>query len=135
MPPKRKDNATLAGPGPKQKRSKPSFQTPSTFATTDSNNTLANQPSSSNNRVITLRTSASGRRGYRSQDFSTASSTLNPSSTSDSSQQSPHENNEADACQHFLPANITCPELQSDSKAKPRTKQRNTTTVRLQCII
>ena len=71
MPPKWKDNTTPVGPQPKPKWSKPTFWTP-TFATTDSDNTLANQPNSSNNQVVTLWTGASGHCGYQTQDFSTA---------------------------------------------------------------
>jgi hypothetical protein len=78
MPPKRKDNAgTPAASGPKQKRSKTSFRTPSTDALEGS---AEPEMGSTSNRVVTLRASASGRRGYRTQDLlSTTPSSIHDS--------------------------------------------------------
>ena len=130
MPPKRKESAaTPVASGPKQKRSKPSFRTPTTAAleqTTSVSSDVGSTSTSSKNRVVTLRASASGRRGYRSQDLSTA-------------QSSSLENS---AIPMDIATNITGisdpnpippldPESESppDSGPKPRTKQKNTTTV------
>ena len=128
MPPKRKDNNTTSaasGSGPKPKRSKPSFRTP-TYAAAQVSTSFANQPSSSNNRVVTLRTGASGRRGYRTQEIPLAEA---------SSSNTTQANDAVDAHEHTSPADhdITGPEIQSDIPAvsKGRTKQKNTTTVRL----
>ena len=81
-----------------------------------------------------MRTGASGGCGYQTQDFSTATSTLNPNPTSNPAQHSSQANNTVDAHEHISPVN-TGPELQSNlhalSKAKPRKKQKNTTTVSL----
>jgi hypothetical protein len=59
MPPKRKDNASGAA-GSNPKRSKPTFRTPGD---------ATSQAGSSKNRIVTLRTQATGRRGYRTQDL------------------------------------------------------------------
>lgn len=128
MPPKRKDNnstSTASGSGPKPKRSKPTFRTPTSLTADVSGITnTANQLSSTNNRVVTLRTGASGRRGYRTQELAAASS----SNTTQA-------NDTVDDYEHILSADhdITNPEIQNDtpaaSKSKGRSKQKNTTTV------
>jgi len=129
MPFKRKDNAA----GPKPKRSKTTFRTPTTAALED---IAASQPSSSKNRVVTLRTGASGRRGYRTQELSATCSTVDDST--------PDSNSESSAAAGLTQASgvpddisladIRASELQSDNppatSTKPRAKQRNTTTVR-----
>src|SRR5271168_366746 len=81
MPLKRKESAaTPAASGPKQKRSKTSFWTPTTAALEGTSSTASEVGSTSTkNRVVTLRASAGGRRGYRSQELST-----NQSSSADS---------------------------------------------------
>ena len=131
MPPKRKDNnstSAASGSGPKPKRSKPTFRTPTSATAQSSESThSANQLTSSNNRVVTLRTGASGRRGYRTQELAASSS--NDACT-------------VDAYEHISPADydITGPaseiqnNIQNDIPAvsKGRAKQKNTTTVRLQ---
>ena len=77
MPPKQKDNsATSAVSGPKAKRSKstPTFRTPqATASTAGLEATTTSEVNSTKNRVVTLRASASGRRGYRTQDLATSS--------------------------------------------------------------
>ena len=79
MPPKQKESAAIpAASGPKHKRSKTSFQTPTTAAlerTTSAESEVGSTSTISKNRVVTLRASASGRRGYHSQDLSTTQST------------------------------------------------------------
>jgi hypothetical protein len=130
MPPKRKDhNSTSAASvsGPKPKRSKPSFRTPTLAAQVSDS---ASQPSSSNNRVVTLQTGASGRRGYRTQEL--------PAASSSSISVPPNIANDAvEAYEHTSSGehDITAPEIQNNipaaSESKARTKQKNTTTVRL----
>src|ERR1700734_1217669 len=95
MPPKRKDNsAASAASVPKTKRSKPSFRTPTTagpMATEES------EVNSTKNRVVTLRSSASGRRGYHTQDLA-ATSNSNPASPSaEPSHLPPHIPDECDS--------------------------------------
>jgi hypothetical protein len=132
MPPKRKDNnsstSAASGSGPKPKRSKPTFRTPSSAtaqASSSENAHSAIQLSSSNNRVVTLRTGASGRRGYRTQELAAASSSNSTQATDDG----------LDAYEHIPPADhdITGPEIQNNIPAvtKGRAKQKNTTTVSL----
>jgi hypothetical protein len=126
MPPKRKDSAsTPVTSGPKQKRSKTSFRTPTTGLESTQAAPSEVGSSSTKNRVVTLRASASGRRGYRSQNLSTA-----PSSSHDS---------ELAAEILVLPSDSIPPQalnlesdmqLGPDSSAKSRPKQKNTTTVR-----
>ena len=75
MPPKRKESAAIpVASGPKQKKSKTSFRTPTTAALEGT--TSAASEVGTKNRVVTLRASSSGRRGYRSQDLSTSSHPL-----------------------------------------------------------
>jgi hypothetical protein len=125
MPPKRKEGAPVAS-GPKQKRSKTSFRTPTTAALESTTSSATSDlGSTSTNRVITLRASASGRRGYRSQDLSTTQSS---SLASDS----------LAAETSALPCDtdgepIQLLEVESDTQpssgTKSRPKQKNTTTV------
>jgi hypothetical protein len=129
MPPKRKDSANA--PGPKQKRSKPSFRTPTT-AGLDSTvaSEVGSTTSTSTSRVITLRANAtSGRRGYSTQILSTTStSSLNSLLTENSALPSEICDSES------IPPLILESDLQSgsssNSNAKSRPKQKNTTTVR-----
>jgi hypothetical protein len=82
MPPKRKNTAaSTATTGPKPKRNKPVFQSINSASTTSSNSTTKT-------RVSTLRTNATGRRGYYSREQSTipsfnieSSFTPNPSTS------------------------------------------------------
>ena len=78
MPPKRKEGAaTPVASGPKQKWSKTSFRTPTTAALEGTTTSPASDVgSASKNRVVTLRASASGHRGYCSQDLSTQCSSF-----------------------------------------------------------
>jgi len=84
MAPKRKETAaTPAASGPKPKRSRTSFRTPTTpalEAATSVASEVGSTSTSCKNRVVTLRASAGGRRGYRTQDLSTtqSSSSLDP---------------------------------------------------------
>lgn len=127
MPPKRKDNAgTPAASGPKQKRSKTSFRTPTTAGLEGSAET---ETGLTTNRVVTLRASASGRRGYRTQDLSTT-----PTSAHESL---PAEPLPSDIPHSFNSSPPPTVDLESDtvdiepgSSAKSRRKQKNTTTVR-----
>ena len=79
MPPKQKESAAIpAASGPKHKQSKTSFRTPTTAALegiTSAASEVGSTSTSSKNRVVTLRASASSRCGYRSQDLSTTQST------------------------------------------------------------
>jgi hypothetical protein len=128
MPPKRKDSAATPVPsGPKPKRSRTSFRTPTTAGLEDTA-AQASEVGSTKNRVVTLRASASGRRGYRSQDMSTApssTSTLNSPAADDLALPS----SDLDIYDPILP-----PDQESDAppgpSAKSRPKQKNTTTVR-----
>ena len=129
MPPKRKGNAaTPVASGPKQKRSKTSFRTPTAAALEDTTGATSGV-GPTKNRVVTLRTSASGRHGYRSQDLSTTqSSTLESLAAENSALPSDITSNIADISDPIPPLYIernTPPGL----GAKSRPKQKNTTTV------
>lgn len=135
MPPKRKESAaTPVASGPKPKRSKTSFRTPTTAAlegTTSAASEVGSTNISSKNRVVTLRASASGRRGYRSQNLSTTENSSLDSSTAEKSSIPSEITGDLD-----IP-DISDPnpplELESDTQpvsgAKSRPKQKNTTTV------
>ena len=135
MPPKRKESAaTPASSGPKQKRSKTSFRTPTTAALEGSISAASEVGStSSKNRVVTLRASASGRRGYRSQDLSTTQSTSHDSLAADNSSISSQITGESDITDisDLNPILPLDPESNSQpgSDAKSRPKKKNTTTV------
>jgi hypothetical protein len=135
MPPKRKDNSgTSAVSGPKAKRSKstPTFRTP-TASTTGLGATPASEVNSTKNRVVTLRASASGRRGYRTQDLDTSSNSNNAFPSPELSDLPSHIPDECDSIPH--PAEVNDIHPQNDLGAKPRPKQKNTTTVRQHLII
>jgi hypothetical protein len=126
MPLKRKDD-TNAGRTPK--RSKPTFRAP---ATTVPNDTTISQASSSKNRIITLRTSATGCHGYRTQDVISNPDTI----PSPDASASPNFNDPLLAGQDstdFGSANINDLNDGTDIpavQAKSRRKQKNTTTLR-----
>jgi hypothetical protein len=84
---------------------------------------------STKNRVVTLRASSSGRRGYRSQDLSTSSqnSTLDSSAADDSAHPS-HPSDITDISDPIPPLDLES-DTQSGSGAKSKPKQKNTTTV------
>jgi hypothetical protein len=129
MPPKRKDDsAASAASGPKTKRSKPSFQTPTTGGAeaTEQSEVL----NSTKNQVVTLRSSASGRRGYRSQDLATTSNSNPASPVAEPSHLPPHIPDECDSISHPIEESELHPESGTSSKSRP--KQKNTTTVRQQ---
>jgi hypothetical protein len=138
MPPKRKESAaTPSASGPKQKRSKTSFRTPTTAALEGATSSSASEvgtTSSTKNRIVTLRASASGRRGYRSQDLSTTqgSSLDSPDSPGTENSAHPTENTDtsstSDPIQPIPPLDVES-DTQSGSGAKLRPKQKNTTTV------
>ena len=132
MPPKRKESAAITvASGPKQKRSKTSFRTPTTAALEGTATTPASDVgSTSTNRVVTLRASASGRRGYRSQDLSTQSSSPSYDSLAADNSTLPSDNigDMADICE-TIPAPDLGNDTQPGSNAKPRPKKKNTTTV------
>ena len=129
MPPKRKETAaTPSASGPKQKRSKTSFRTPTSAAlegTTNSSSSEVGTTSSTKNRIVTLRASASGRRGYRSQDMSTTQSSSLDSPDSPGAENSAHPNDITDSTSDPIPPIPP----QEGSGAKSRPKQKNTTTV------
>jgi hypothetical protein len=134
MPPKRKDNsATSAAPGPKPKRSKPSFRTPTTAGP---ESTATSEVNSTKNRVVTLRASASGRRGYRTQDLATTSnsnSNSNPASPAAELSHPPsYIPDECDSISHPTELEESDIHPQAESGTKSRPKQKNTTTVRPQ---
>ena len=82
MPPKRKNTLTTSAPADlKPKRSKPTFRPVRTTIATGSENMAASQTTSSKAQVTTLRTNASGRRGYHTREQSTISSTSSSSHT------------------------------------------------------
>ena len=130
MPPKRKDNsATSAASGPTTKRSKPSFRTPGAKSTEES------EVNSTKNRVVTLRSGSSGRRGYRTQDLATTPNSNPPSSSAaEISHLPPHLPDECDNCD-FVSHPTEESDMHSESGTKSRPKQKNTTTVRLQLVI
>ena len=128
MPPKRKGSAaTPVASGPKQKRSKTSFQTPTTSAL-EGTTSAASEVGSTKNRVVTLRASASGRCGYHSQDLpATQSSSLDSMAADNSDLPSDIITDISD------PIPPQALHLESDAQpgsgAKSRPKQKNTTTV------
>jgi hypothetical protein len=128
MPPKRKDNSsTSAVSGPKAKRSKstPTFRTPTTAGPEA---TAASEANSTKNRIVTLRSSASGsgRRGYRTQDLDTSSNSNNASPPAELSHLPSHIPDECDSMPHLTEES----DLHPDLGTKSRPKQKNTTTVR-----
>lgn len=146
MPSKRKDNAAnSATTGPNRKRSKPSFRTPTTAGIQEA---APSQPSLSKNRVVTLRTSATGRRGYHTaQDIQSDSSPTLESLPSSSAPEACHPTDSSvpDANLTANPSltpgslpfstnsansntNINAPDTTKTQKS--RAKQTNTTTVR-----
>ena len=133
MPPKRKESAaTSVASGPKQKRSKTSFRTPTAAALEDATSPASDVGSTSTkNRVITLRPSASGRRGYRTHDLATSSNSNPASPAAEPSHLPPHIPDECDSIS--LPTEES--DIHPDSGAKSRPKQKNTTTVRQQLSI
>ena len=121
------------------KKSKPAFCTPQVTATSTGFSNSVNQttqPSSSKNRVVTLRTNAAGRRGYRTQDLTT----IDNSNTNSDPFLSPDLSNlipsVSDVLDDSNSAYTAGPETSSESVsaislvAKQRSKQKNTTTVR-----
>ena len=138
MPPKRKESAaTPAASGPKQKRSKTSFRTPTTAALEGTASSASEvgltSTTSTKNRVVTLRASASGRRGYRSQDLSSTQSSSIDSLAAESPSipsEITGDSDIADISDLNPPLNLegdTQPS--SGSGAKSRPKHKNTTTV------
>jgi hypothetical protein len=123
MPPKRKDDSTA---GRLPKRSKPTFRAPITVP----NDTTTSQASSSRNRIVTLRTNSTGRRGYRTQDVIS-----NPGSNPDSdSSASPNfiDPLPAQDASDLGSVNINNLNTNTDTLAKQtksRRKKKNTTTV------
>ena len=125
MPPKRKDGTTAPGRVPK--RSKPTFRAPTIVPDT----TISQAASSSKNRIVTLRTNATGRRGYRTQDV-----VSNPESNPDSDSSAlpnfidpllvEDATNFGSASTEGLNTGADTPPI----AAKARSKQKNTTTVR-----
>lgn len=132
MPPKRKESAaTPVASGPKPKRSKTSFRTPTTAALEPASGVaseVGSTSTSSKNRVITLRASSSGRRGYRSQDLSTTQSSGLESLAAETSAIPSDFNDMGDICDPNPPPDSEG-ETQPGSSAKKRPKQKNTTTV------
>lgn len=134
MPPKRKESAaTPVASGPKQKRSKTSFRTPTNAALEGTTSAASDVGSTSKNRVVTLRASASGRRGYRSQDLSTTTQSSSTASDSLAAENSALPSNamgdQADIlCEPIPPSNVES-DTQPSPVAKSRAKQKNTTTV------
>ena len=135
MPPKRKDSAaTAAASAPKQKRSKTSFRTPTNAAlegTTGAASEVGSTSTSNStkNRVVTLRASASGRRGYRSQDLSsTQSSSVDPLAANNPPITSEFSGTIADMDDPIQPLDLESDGLPA-SGPKSRPKQKNTTTV------
>ena len=129
MPPKRKESAaTPTASGPKPKRSKTSFRTPSTAALEPATS-VGSTSTSSKNRVFTLRASASGRRGYRSQDLSTTQSSSQDSLAAETSAiPSDMISDMADTCD-TIPSQDPEGHNQPGSNTKPRKDKKNTTTV------
>jgi hypothetical protein len=138
MPPKRKESAaTPAASGPKPKRSKTSFRTPTTAALEPATSVASEVGSTSTkNRVVTLRASASGRRGYHTQDLATSSNSNPASPAAELSHLPPHIPDECDFISHPTEESDLHPTEENDihpasnSGAKSRPKKKNTTTVR-----
>jgi hypothetical protein len=116
MPPKRKDSA-VSGPKAKRSKSTPIFRTPTT-STAGLKATTTSEINSTKNRVVTLRASASGRRGYRTQDLATSSNS-NDSSAAELPDLPSHT---PDECKSKL-------DPTEESNIHIRVKQKNTTTV------
>ena len=116
-----------SSPYPKQKRSKTSFRTPTTAALEGSSSTASEVGSTSTkNQVVTLRASASGRRGYRSQELSTTQSS---SADSLGAENSTHPTDITESISDPIQPLDVESDTQSGSGAKSRPKQKNTTTV------
>ena len=132
MPPKRKGNAaTPVASGPKQKRSKTSFRTPTTAAL-EGTTSATSEVGPTKNQVVTLRASASGRRGYRSQDLTTTQSSsqgLESLAAENSALPSDITSNIADISNPIPPLVYVESDTPPGPGAKSRTKQKNTTTV------
>jgi hypothetical protein len=134
MPPKRKENsATPAVSGPKPKRSKPTFRTPGPTTAGLEATTASSEVSSTKNRVVTLRASTSGRRGYRTQDLATPSNSNPASPAAELSDLPSHIPDECDSISH--PTEESDIHLSPGTGTRSRPKQKNTTTVRPQLII
>ena len=127
-------SAAPAASGPKPKRSKTSFRTPTTTPALEAATSVASEvgstsTSSSKNRVVTLRPSAGGRRGYRTQDLSTtqSSSSINSPATENSAIPSDiiGDLDVPDISDSMVPPLVP----ESDNHPKSRPKQKNTTTV------
>jgi hypothetical protein len=134
MPPKRKESAaTPAASGPKQKRSKTSFRTPTKAAlesgTTSAASEVGSTSTTSKNRVVTLRASDSGHRGYRSQDLSTTQSSSIDTLAADSSSVPSEIPGDPDIADISDPPIDLGGDTQPSSGAKSRPKHKNTTTV------
>jgi hypothetical protein len=131
MPPKRKESAPTpqaVASGPKPKRSKTSFRTP-TPAAFEGSSSATTEVGSTKNRIVTLRASASGRRGYRTQDLSTSQSTsLHSLAAEDSGLPSDDTTNIADISDPNPPMDLDG-DFQPGSGAKSKPKKKNTTTV------
>ena len=76
-----------------------------------------------------MQASASGRRGYRTQDFATTSNPTSPAA--EPSHLPSHISDECDSISHPTEES----NIQLDSGTKSRPKEKNTTTVRLQLTI
>ena len=136
MPPKRKESAAIpAASGPKQKQSKTSFRTPTTAAlegTTSAASEVGSISTSSKNRVVTLQASASGCRGYCSQDLSTTQSTSHEYLAADNSSIPSEITGDSDITDI---SGLNHPPLDPESDTQPgsvtksRSKKKNTKTV------
>ena len=131
MPPKwREDAAPPAASGPKHKRSKTSFRTPTTASlegTVSAASEVGSTSTSSKNRVVTLQASASGRRGYRSQDLAATQSSAHESLAADNSSIPSEFTGDSDI------ADISAQDPEHDSQPgsgiKSRPQKKNITTV------
>lgn len=128
MPPKRKDDSSVSSAGSTAKRTKPAFRTPTTAR---SGLSTVGAATSKKNRIVTLRTSASGRRGYQTQDMD--SSSASPTSDNCLTPLSEAAALDSDSTSGLV-TNIQTAESDDVSPAKPKLKKRNTTTVRVQLL-
>ena len=100
--------------------------------TTSAASEVGSTSTSSKNRVVTLRASATGRRGYRSQDLSTTQSSSHDSLAADNSSIPSEITGDSDITDTSDP-NHPPLDPESDSQpglgAKSKAKKKNTTTV------
>jgi hypothetical protein len=136
MPQKQKDNSGVSGSKAKCKKSTPIFQTPPT-ANPEATSIAASELNSTENQIVTLQASASGRHGYCTQDLTAATTSSNSDNASAPAAELPHLLSiERDSIPYLTTGESNIhPQAESESGTKSRPKQKNTTTVSQHLII